>query len=339
MKKINFALLGAGRIGQVHASNLFADNRINISYVYDIDKNLAKKTAEKVGAQYTENIEVIENDANVNAVLIASPTDTHVDMLTRFSKANKAILCEKPIALDMQLVNQCYEEIKQLNPFIQLGFHRRYDPSHSALQQAIRNQEIGKIELIIISCRDPEMPPIDYLRVSGGIFKDMMIHDFDMVRFLTNEEPVEISATAGVLIDSRLKEFGDLDTAMVTIKMQSGALAHINNSRRAVYGHDQRIEVHGEKGMLISDNIHPVTLKKFNSQHTEAALPIPHFFIERYQEAYMKELDAFVTALLQQKEPTTNFTDGQRALAMAMAAQESYKTKKTVLVKRDILKI
>ena len=329
---LRFGLFGAGRIGSMHARNLAANPRIELAYVYDIDEPAARKAAEGAGARVAPDITTILTDATVDAVLIASPTNTHVDLIIQAVEAGKAVLCEKPIDLDINRANRCRDKIADCKVPIQIGFNRRFDPSHSALNEAVQNGDIGRIEKLIITSRDPAPPPIDYVKVSGGLFRDMMIHDFDLARFVMGEEPTEISAMGSALVSPDIASLGDIDTAMVIMKMTSGALCHINCSRRAVYGYDQRLEAFGPGGMLLSNNRTKTTVERYGKQATAAREPLLNFFIERYSEAYFNQVNAFVDAVEQGRPAAPSFEDGRRALILANAAGESLETRRSVKV-------
>jgi myo-inositol 2-dehydrogenase / D-chiro-inositol 1-dehydrogenase len=263
-------------------------------------------------------------------VLIASSTDTHVDLITKSAQAGKAILCEKPIDLDVAKVDACWAEIKALSPIVQIGFNRRFDPSFAALKGAIDGGEIGEVRQVIVTSRDPDIPPVAYLKVAGGLLRDMTIHDFDLARFFLPEEPVTVTAIASALIDQTVKDLNDHDTAMILLRTRSGAQCCITNYRRAVYGYDQRVEVVGETGMLKAENRRATTVERWTKERTAAKDPLLHFFIERYREAYVAELDAFITAVEGGKAPPVGFEDGRRALLLANAAYESIATGRTV---------
>ena len=329
---VTFALLGAGRIGTMHAGLLSAHPGARLAWVHDVRKEAAREVAAANGAEPAPDIETVLGDDAVDAVLIASSTDTHVDLMTAAAKAGKAILCEKPIDLDIERVDRCWAEIAGCGVPVQIGFNRRYDPSHRAVRDAARAGEVGRIEQVIISSRDPGPPPHEYVKVSGGLFRDMTIHDFDLARFMLDEEPVEVSAMATAMIDPSLEKLGDIDSAMVTMKTASGALCHINNSRRSVYGYDQRIEVFGEKGMVRSNNRRATTVTRYTAAATAAQDRIQHFFIERYLEAYRAEIGDFVEAVEKGRETSVTFEDGRRALMLADAAFEALRTGRTVRV-------
>ena len=333
---LNIALFGAGRMGSVHAANIVANSRVQLAYVYDADAAAAESIAGKCGARVAPDVRTVLSDKTVDGVLIASPTSTHVELISVAARAGKAILCEKPIDLDIARVERCRRDLAGSGVIVQLGFNRRYDRSHCAVRDAVRRGEIGALELLVITSRDVRPAPVDYLKVSGGIFRDMTIHDFDMARFILGEDPIEeVHAVGSVMVDPALKEFGDVDTAMVTMKAASGALVHINNSRRCVYGYDQRVEAFGARGMVRSENLRPSALVRYDAAVTEAKEPLLEFFVERYAQAYVDELDEFVDVLAGNKEPRANFEDGRRALILPDAAWASLKTGKAVRVRYD----
>lgn len=327
---LRFALFGAGRIGAMHAANIAANPRALLHSVYDVHAPTAAKVAQAHGARVAPDVAAAL--AEVDAVLIAASTDTHVDLITAAAKAGKPILCEKPIDLDIRRVERCRQEIAGLGVPVQIGFNRRYDPSHRALAEAVRAGEIGALELLIVTSRDPALASMEYMRVSGGIFRDMTIHDFDLARFILGEEPVEVFATGSVKVEPRLAEIHDVDTAMVVMKSGSGALVHINNSRRAVYGYDQRVEAFGSNGMLQSDNRRATTLRRYSAERTDAQDPLLHFFIQRYAEAYVHELNDFIDVVEKGRKPAVDFEDGRRALIIADAAWESVRSGRAVKV-------
>ena len=329
---LRFALFGAGRIGRMHARNLAAHPRVDLAGIYDINSAASTEVAHEVGTQPSRTIGALLGDASIDAVLIATSTDTHCSLIEHSVRAGKAVLCEKPIHLDIERVDHCWDVVSATDRPVQIGFNRRFDPSHSALRSAIKNGAIGKLEQGVITSRDPAPPPFEYIRVSGGIFRDMAIHDFDMARYLFGEEPVEIYATGSVLVDQKVAWADDLDSVMVVMRMESGALCHINCSRRCAYGYDQRIEVFGEKGMLLSDNPTSTSVSLHTEASTAARARLHHFFIERYAESYIREIDAFVDAVESDTPPSPSFEDGRRALVVANSAIEAAKTGKTVLV-------
>lgn len=329
---INIALLGAGRIGQMHAKIISNTANSKLSYVFDVYKPAAEKVADQYNVIVADDVETILSDESVDAVLIATSTDTHVDLIIKAAKAGKAILCEKPIDLSTERVQQCWQEIESCNVPIQIGFNRRFDPTHAHLQQQLAEGAIGNLQQLIITSRDPDIAPTEYLRHSGGIFRDMIIHDFDMLRFITGEEATEIHAIGNTLIDPDLAQFNDVDSVMITIKTQSGSLCHINGSRRCVYGYDQRIEAFGGQGMLQSTNPLPHSVVKSTVNNTASQSVLNPFFIERYQSAYQAQFESFIHALTSGTKPRPSFEDGLEAQKMADAAQLSLETGRSVTI-------
>jgi myo-inositol 2-dehydrogenase/D-chiro-inositol 1-dehydrogenase len=334
---IRFALLGAGRIGALHAANIAASHgRASLACVYDINRALAEATAARYGATAASSVEAALADSSVDAVVIASSTDTHVDLITACARAGKAILCEKPIDLDIERVERCRSAIAGSGVPLQLGFNRRFDRSHRAVRDAVRAGEIGALELLVITSRDPGLPPMSYLKGSGGIFRDMTIHDFDLARFILGDDPIRFVYAAGsVMVDRQLHEFGDVDTAMVVMTAASGVLVHINNSRRAVYGYDQRVEAFGANGMVQSENLRASTLSRSGADATDAREPLLHFFMERYAQAYRDELAEFIEVAEGTRQPTVGFEDGRCALILANAAWESLRSGRSVRISYD----
>ena len=324
---LNICQFGAGRIGAVHAANVARHEGATLRYVVDVNATAAQSLADRYGAKVADT-ETALADSEVNAVIIASSTDTHADLIEAAAKAGKAIFCEKPIDLDSNRVNACLETVKGCNVPLALGFNRRFDPTFRALQEALRAGRIGKLELVAITSRDPAPPPVSYIKVSGGLFRDMMIHDFDMARWLLGEEPVEVLATASCLVDPEIGQAGDVDTATVMLKTASGTLCQISNSRRAVYGYDQRIEVLGSEGMLRAENETPTRVEFSGKQ--AVCLDNPVFGLERYTKAYAGEFDDFVQAVTQGRAPVAGGEDGRQALILADAAVESYRTGKSI---------
>jgi len=326
---VGFAILGCGRIGRMHARNIDAHPRAKLIACYDVVAKAAEETAAELGARKAGSVDEILADKTVDAVFIASSTDTHVDLITFAAKAGKKVLCEKPVDLDIKRVDACWKEIGGLKPVVMIGFNRRFDPSFRAVRDRIQSGEIGKLEQVVITSRDPAPPPPAYVKGSGGLFRDMTIHDFDMARYLAGDI-VEVQAMGANLIDPGIGQQGDIDAAMVVMRAASGALVHINNSRRCSYGYDQRIEAFGEKGMLQAQNRRGTTVEAWGAERTHASDPILHFFIERYTEAYRAELDNFIDSVEKGAVPLATFADGREALRLADAALESSKTGKAV---------
>lgn len=329
---LRIALFGVGRIGRIHAHSVSLLANAELSYVYDVDEKSACEVAEKYGAKTVSDVDSALSDKNIDAVIIATPTKTHVDLIIQSAKAGKAIFCEKPIDLDIERVEECILEIASYNPQIQMGFNRRYDPNHKALRDAVTEGELGQLEAIIISSRDPSPPPAAYLETCGGLFRDMMVHDFDLARFILNEEIVEINASGSVLMDNAVGFAGDVDSAMVIMKTASGKLCHINCSRRATYGYDQRVEAFGEQGMLISNNLANNSVQRFDQSNSFAQEPLPHFFTERYKQAYIDQIHSFADNLAKGKPLSPTLEDGRRSLILANAAGESLRSRITIEV-------
>ena len=328
---INFSLMGAGRIGKMHASIINAHPECNLKYIFDTNIKFASDLANKYSASITNTADEALIDNDIDAVLIASATPTHIEFITKASQSGKAVFCEKPIDLDITKVNSCFEKIKNVKRPIQIGFNRRFDNSHRKLQEARKSNEIGQLELVIISSRDPEPPGIDYLKAAGGFFRDTTIHDFDLSRFILGDDPIiQVSAFASQLISEECKQVGDHDTAMFILKSKNGVLIHINNSRRAVYGYDQRVEIFGSNGMMISDNQSPTSVEKFNVSHTNANDPIHYFFIERYEQAYKDQFNDFINTVNSNSKSSVSFEDGRNALIIANAAYESFNSGKVI---------
>ena len=322
---IKIALIGCGRIGQMHADNVNNNRRARLHSVYDSYTPAAERVAAQQGVAVADSVDAIFTDTSVDAVLIASATDTHADYLELAVEHNKPALCEKPIDLSFARVNSCADKIAGSKTPIQLGFNRRFDPGHRQAQAALRAGAIGELRQMVITSRDPELPPEQYLPESGGLFRDMTIHDFDVARFmLGSSEPVKIFAHAERLVDAELmQKANDYDSAMFILSTADGKICHINNSRSSAYGYDQRIELLGSDGMLISDNRKPHETRKYSSAGVEDSTPYLYFFIERYHQAYVAELDAFVECVQQGSQPEVGFEDGRRALAIAEAAYRS----------------
>jgi myo-inositol 2-dehydrogenase / D-chiro-inositol 1-dehydrogenase len=326
---VKFAVLGCGRIGRMHALNLARHPRADLAYVYDIAADAAAAMADATGARRAAEVDQILGAADVAAVLIASPTDTHLDLLVRAVEAGKAVLCEKPIDLDLAKVDASWGRIKERNPTIMVGFNRRFDASLKAVRDRIHAGEIGKLEQVVITSRDPGPPPLAYIATSGGLFRDMTIHDFDMARYLMGDIAT-VHATGANLVDPAIEQAGDIDAAMLTLVAKSGAICQISNSRRSSYGYDQRIEAFGEKGMLQAGNQRPTTVSFWGADATEAQDPVLNFFIERYTPAYLAEIDHFVDCVENGTVPLASYRDGREALRLADAALESMRTGQTV---------
>ncbi len=329
---LRIGLFGVGRIGRMRARILAANNRVELAGIYDVDADASASAATETGSVSVDSVDALLGDPAIDAVCISSSTSTHCDLIEGAARIGKAVFCEKPIHLDMARADACGAVLAETGVPFQIGFNRRFDPGHSALRRAARNGEIGNLEQAVISSRDPFPPPLRFLQGSGGIFRDMMVHDFDMARFLFDEEPAEVTAMGSVLFDARAGKLGDVDSAMVVIRMASGALCHVNCSRHCSFGYDQRIELFGERGMLVSANPTRTSIERYTESGTAARDRLHPFFIERYEEAFTREIDAFVDSVERGVKPSPGFDDGRRALRVADAAEESRRSGRTVRV-------
>jgi myo-inositol 2-dehydrogenase/D-chiro-inositol 1-dehydrogenase len=327
---VRFAVLGAGRIGKVHAGTIAKSERASVAIVADAIADAATSLAASVGAR-TATVEEAIASPDIDAVLIATPTDTHADLIEAAARAGKAILCEKPVSLSVERIEACLPVVEKAGVPLMIGFNRRFDPNFSALQQRLRAGDVGDVELVTIISRDPAPPPVSYIERSGGLFRDMMIHDFDMARFLVGEEFVTVHALGGALVDKAIGEAGDVDTASVQMQTASGKIAVITNSRRATYGYDQRLEVHGSRGMLRAGNVHMTTLERADGAGFTQDV-IQNFFIDRYVSAYAAEVNSFIDAMANGTTPTPSGKDGLAAQKLAEAATQSLKTGQVVRV-------
>ena len=325
---MRFGVIGAGRIGKIHGGNIARRGDSAVALVADADSSAAQALAAATGAK-VGTVEDILVAKDIDAVAICSPTDTHADLIERAAKAGKAIFCEKPVDLSADRVRACLEVVKAHKAKLMIGFNRRFDPNFASLRRRIAEGAIGAVEIVQITSRDPGPPPISYIERSGGLFRDMMIHDFDMARFVLGEEVVAVSAFGSSLVDPAIGKAGDVDTAVVILRTQSGKVCEISNSRRATYGYDQRVEAHGSDGMVSASNIRETTVEHAGA-HGFTADKVLNFFLERYEAAYRSELDAFVQAVEAGSEPQPSGYDGLQALLLADAAYQSWKTGQTV---------
>ena len=327
---LRFGLLGAGRIGKVHAKAVTANPNAKLVAVADAMAPAAQAIADQYGCD-VRTIAQILAASDIDAVVICTPTDTHADLIEQFTNAGKAVFCEKPIDLSLDRVKACLKVVRANKGTLMVGFNRRFDPHFMAVRAEIDKGSIGAVEMVTITSRDPGAPPLDYIARSGGIFRDMTIHDFDMARFLLGEEVAEVSAMAAVLVDPAIGKAGDSDSVQVMLKTATGKMALISNSRRATYGYDQRIEVHGSKGVVSAENQRPVSIELANgSGYTRP--PLHDFFMTRYTEAYAAEIAAFVDAVGAKKAAAPSGEDGLLALALAEAALKSVKEGRMVKV-------
>jgi myo-inositol 2-dehydrogenase / D-chiro-inositol 1-dehydrogenase len=326
---VGMAVLGCGRIGRIHARNLACHPRAKLLMVFDVRSEAAQQTAAELGVKSARSLDEVWSDRDVRAVLVATPTDTHAPLITAAVRAGKAVLCEKPIDVDLERARACWSGIARERPVVMIGFNRRFDPSYAALRERLSRGEIGRLELAVITNRDPAPPPASYIRVSGGLLRDMTIHDFDMARYLAGDI-AQVHAFGANLVEAAIGRLGDIDTCTVSLRAKSGALLQINNSRRCVYGYDQRIEAFGSLGMLQAANRRATSVESWSAGRTAAQDALLYSFIERYGEAYAAELDAFVASLEETRPMSPDFTDGLEALRLAVAAEQSLHTGEVV---------
>ncbi len=332
-QKIRLGVIGAGRIGKLHIKNIV--NHImeaEVKAIADVFAEDLKGWAGELGVKkVTSDYRDILDDSEIDAVLICSSTDTHADFVIEAAKTGKHIFCEKPVDLSIEKVKKALQAVKEAGVKFQIGFNRRFDHNHKSVRDAVKEGKIGDPHIIKITSRDPAPPPIDYVKVSGGIFKDMTIHDFDMVRFLSGSEVSEVYAVGNVLIDKAIGDVGDLDTAVITLKFENGAIGIIDNSRKAVYGYDQRVEVFGSKGCVMNENDTPSTTVLLNSEMVTSDKP-KYFFLERYNDSYISEMKEFVDSILFDKTPSVTDEDAINPLIIAEAAIKSWKEHRPVKI-------
>ena len=338
MKKLNIGIIGLGRIGKVHLENVVyrLPRQAKVVAVSDIHKK-NYRFAKELGVDeiYSDHQKVIAHKA-VEAVIICSPTFTHFQYIKEAALAGKAIFCEKPLELSLDKLQEIDQLVQRQNVQLQVGFNRRFDANFEKISQLVKKGKIGAPHILKITSRDPSPPPIAYIKGSGGLFMDMTIHDFDMARYVTHSEVVEVYAKAAVLVDKAIGEAGDIDTAIITLKFANGCIGVIDNSRKAVYGYDQRVEIFGSKGMSKIGNNYPDTHMLYNKNGRQAPLPL-HFFMDRYTEAYAKEIIAFVQAIRKKKPVPVDTKDAIMATAIAIAANTSVAENRAVRIE-EILK-
>jgi myo-inositol 2-dehydrogenase/D-chiro-inositol 1-dehydrogenase len=327
---LRFGLLGAGRIGKIHGHNVATADGASLVAIADADPKAATALAKATGAEVRDVGDIIKAK-DIDAIVICTPTDTHSDLIEKGVRAGKAVFCEKPVDLDSKRIEKCLKVVDAAKGTLMIGFNRRFDPNLGGLRVRLDKKAVGTIEMVTIISRDPAPPPISYIQRSGGLYRDMMIHDFDMARFLLGEEPVEVHALGSSLVDPAIGEAGDVDTAMVMMQTATGKLCQISCSRRAAYGYDQRIEVHGSTGMLRVGNIHDSTIEVAGKGGFTADR-LQDFFLERYASAYRLEMAAFVKAVTSGKAPSPSGYDGLMAQRLADAATKAKATGKPVKV-------
>ncbi|PFO02644.1 inositol 2-dehydrogenase [Bacillus sp. AFS076308] len=323
MTSLTVGIIGAGRIGKLHVDNLRKIPQIRIKSVSDVFiDHLESWAKEKQIEVLTSDYHELLNDPEIQAVFICSPTNTHATIIKEAALAGKDIFCEKPVSFSVEETEEALAVVEKAGVRLQIGFNRRYDPNFRRIQTLVKDGQIGQPHILRITSRDPEPPGVDYVKASGGLFMDMMIHDFDMARYVMGSEVVEVSAAGAVLVDPAIGEAGDIDTAIVTLKFANGALGVIDNSRQAVYGYDQRLEVFGEKGAAQADNNRPTTVEVSSAEAVTLDKPL-YFFLERYNQAYIDEVVEFTRSILEKKEIACTGFDGLQAQKIAKAAKES----------------
>ncbi len=329
MGKLRIAVAGVGRIGKIHLKNLLQNDDIEVVAVMDpmeASRHYAKgKNIQFIASSYNELLEI----ADFDAIVICSPTDTHADYVVLAAKKGKHIFCEKPLDLSLERVNEVLKVVNENNVKLMIGFNRRFDDEFKKIQELVQNGAIGEPHIVKITSRDPEAPPINYIKSSGGLFLDMTIHDFDMARFVVGKEVIEVYAKGAVLIDPAIGEAGDIDTAVIMLTYADGTMAIIDNSREAAYGYDQRVEVFGSKGMVQANNNFHDSHRLYNSSGIQAALPL-HFFIDRYAQAYKTEMSEYINSLKNGGKVPVDGQDGISSLKIGLAAIKSIQEKRSV---------
>jgi myo-inositol 2-dehydrogenase/D-chiro-inositol 1-dehydrogenase len=329
--KLNIGLIGAGRIGKVHAQTIaFRIPGANLAAVCDVDAEAARRLAERCGVPrvFADAREMLD-DPEINAVLICSSTDTHAGLIVRAAEAGKHIFCEKPVDHSLEKIDRALAAVEKAGVKLQIGFNRRFDANFARVRQAIASGEIGQPHLLHIISRDPAPPPVSYVKVSGGMFLDMTIHDFDMARFIIGDEVTEIYAAAGVRVDPEIGRAGDVDTAVITLHFAGGVIGTIDNCRKAPYGYDQRVEVLGSGGSIATENCYPNRAVVSTAESVRRDLPL-NFFMDRYLDSFANELAAFVEAVVEDKPVPVGGADGRVPVVMALAARKSYEERRPV---------
>lgn len=333
MKKIKIGVIGAGRIGKVHTETIVQNiSEAEVIAVADVNLPEAEALAKRFGIPNCSNNykDILDNPA-IDAVLICSPTNTHAQYIVESAKAGKHIFCEKPIDLDLKTIQHALKVVDECGVKLMLGFNRRFDSNFKKIKEMVVAGKIGEPHILKITSRDPAPPPAEYVAVSGGMFLDMTIHDFDMARYIVGSEVEEVFVTAGVMVDPKIGEAGDVDTAVITLKFANGAMGVIDNSRKAVYGYDQRVEIFGSKGMIKVDNNAPDNHEYYSENGVHASLPL-NFFMDRYIEAYANEIKEFCAAVMENKTISVGGEDGLLAVAIGLAAKKSLAEKRPVKV-------
>ncbi|MFB5193534.1 inositol 2-dehydrogenase [Neobacillus sp. KR4-4] len=337
MGKITIGIIGAGRIGRLHATNIAPLSNVRIKAISDIYIDSVEEWAKQIGIEtVTTNYQDILNDPEIDAVFICSPTSTHISIIQEAALAGKHIFCEKPISFSVEETQRVLEIVKEAGIKLQVGFNRRFDPNFKKVHDTVKNGVVGEPHILKITARDPEPPPADYIKNSGGLFFDMAIHDYDLARYVVGSEVEEVYVQAANLIDPIFSELGDVDTALTVLKFENGTIGVIDNSRKAVYGYDQRLEVFGSNGSVSAQNEHPTNVE-ISTSNGVIKDPLKHFFLDRYKEAYMIETHAFIDSVINDKPLVCVGNDGLQAELIAKAAKESLETGKPVKIRRKVL--
>lgn len=330
MQTLGLALMGTGRMAHVYGPKINAHPGLRLEVVYNPRMSSAQKAADLYGGRAMDDLDTVLSDPKVDAVIIATPTDTHVDYIERAARAGKPIYCEKPLDQSLERVERAMAALDAHPVPFMLGFNRRFDPDNAALCAAVRRGEIGRLNMLMSWSREPSPPPIEYVRASGGYFVDATIHDLDLLCWIAGERPVEVTATGSCMFDPQIGAEGDFDMTMTTLKMPSGALVHINNSRACAYGFDQRLEAFGDAGMVQTLNHRDDNLVRWDARRTVAREPLKHFFLERYDQSFYNALDEFHGAVTAGRPPSATAQDGKAALSIALACFQSATSGRTV---------
>jgi len=332
MKKIKIAVAGLGRIGKIHLTNLCQNfPEVDVVAAMDIFDESKAIVDEFRIPNFMKDFDDLLSVQGLDAVIICSPTDTHADYVIKAAKAGKQIFCEKPLDLSQEQVHEVLEVVHENGVKLMLGFNRRFDPNFLKIKNMVDSGQVGDPQILKITSRDPGPPPISYIKVSGGLFMDMAIHDFDMARYIMNKEVVEVYSKGAVLVDPAIGDAGDIDTALTTLTFEDGTMANIDNSRKAVYGYDQRLEVFGSAGMVKADNNFPDNHQHFSADGIHGSLPL-NFFLERYTTSYLNEMSAFFESIQNGEDLPVTGKDGLEAMKIALAAKKSVEENRSVKI-------
>ncbi len=333
MEKLKIGVIGAGRIGKVHTETIVQSIlEAEVTAIADVNLSEAEKLAERFRVKtVSDNYKDILNNKEIDAVIICSPTNTHAQYIVESARAGKHIFCEKPVDLDLKVIQNAIDVVEECGVKLMVGFNRRFDSNFSKIKQMVVEGKIGEPHILKVTSRDPAPPPAEYVAVSGGMFLDMTIHDFDMARYIVGSEVEEVFVTAGVMVDKKIGEAGDVDTAIITLRFENGAMGVIDNSRKAVYGYDQRVEIFGSKGMIKVDNNAPDNHNYYSQDGVHASLPL-NFFMDRYIEAYANEIKEFCSAVINNTPISVGGKDGLLSVAIGLAAKKSLAEKRPVKV-------